>query len=93
MKVKKFYKIHNRLAKELGEDLVFGVALDNGNYFISVSCHKSTQKFKTGRDMQTAQLTQEDLEQDVDALVDILVELYSGILYTPEEESEDNETE
>jgi|AntRauTorcE11897_2_1112592.scaffolds.fasta_scaffold00078_66 hypothetical protein len=72
---------HEKIAAELGDDLVVSLAYDDGDYFLAISVHKSKQwKFHHGRNIQSCVLTEKDMEKDLDVLVHAVVELYRNEL-------------
>lgn len=87
MTLKKVYEFHKKLQEKLGEDLVYGLALDNDMYILTVSTHKSLdQKFSHGREMQTCRFAEADLDQPLDEIIDNVVELYKAVLAKLEDE-------
>lgn len=69
--------LHQKLAEELGDDLVISLAYDDGDYYLAISVHKSdTKQYKHGRNIQSCLLTEKDMERDIDVLVSHVVELY-----------------
>jgi len=85
MKFKDTLILHKKLIERLGEDLVYSVAYDQGNFYLSISTHRSeTQRYTHGRNMQTALLERD--EGTVDVLVEKIVELYGNILVPITEE-------
>ena len=86
MNIKKLYKLHNLLLRELGDDLVVSLVVDEGKKLLSVSTHKAKLlSYKTGRHIQTCELSNYDLTHDIDAVGKELVEIYSNLLYTDPE--------
>jgi hypothetical protein len=80
MKFRTTLTFHERLIDKLGDDLVYTVSYDNGQYFLSISTHNSKkQRFKHGRRQQTAVI--EDYKTaNVHDLVKQIVKMYRPIL-------------
>ena len=77
--------LHKRLIERLGDDLVYSIAYDQGNYYLSISTHRSTtQQFSHGRQQQTALL--DNFSDSITKLVEELVKLYEPILIEKKEE-------
>lgn len=93
MKLKKMYQLQQKIITALGDDLVVALAIDNGKYFVSVSTHKSKLlSFKTTKVIQTCEVTEFDLTQDMNRVADELIKIYSTILLKKDEDVKD-ETE
>ena len=80
MKFKTTLEFHERLIEKLGDDLVYTVSYEQGQYFLSISTHSSKkQRFNHGRRQQTAVI--EDFETvHVHDLVKEIVKMYRPIL-------------
>lgn len=89
MKFKESLIFHEKLIKELGDDLVYSVSYDQGKYYLSISTHRSkTQEYSHGRQIQTALI--DDFNDNIDKLVAKVVPLYKDILV--EKQDKDDET-
>ena len=89
MKFKSLVTFHKKLAKKLGEDLVYSLALDNEEVLLVISTHKSkTKRYKDKeyKTMQSCKIKDTDFDKDVNQLVDEIARLYNNILedYDPE---------
>jgi len=92
MLFKKCFRLHEQLKKQLGDDLVFSLALTETEYILTASVHKSSQwKFSHGKDMQQCIFTADDLNKKIDKIVKILVTKFKEILVPrpPEENVQD----
>ena len=92
MKFKNLMSFHKKLAKNLGEDLVYSLALDQGQVLLVVSTHKSkTKKYKDKqyKTMQSCMIKESDLDKNVNELVAEITRLYNNILedYEPERDN------
>lgn len=92
MKIKELYNKLEEFAKKLGdENLTVSIALCDGRYYISVSCHSSRKfEFEHGRLQQTAELkeTHDGWEDDIDTVLNELVDKYKEILVPRESKKE-----
>lgn len=89
MKFKNLVNFHKKLAKNLGKDLVYSLALDSDKVILVVSTHKSkTKKYKNKeyKTMQSCEIKESDFNKDVNELVEEITRLYNNILenYEPE---------
>lgn len=89
MKFKSLVDFHKKLAKKLGEDLVYSLALDHGEILLVIATHKSkTKRYKDKeyKTMQSCKIKETDFDKDINQLVDEIARLYSNILedYEPE---------
>jgi len=79
MKFRKTLEFHEKVRARLGEDLVYSIAYDAGEYLLAISVHKSkTQQFSHGRNIQSCLLTR--LSDPIDKLVNDVVSLFQGVL-------------
>jgi hypothetical protein len=91
MKLQDYFDLHNKLKNNLGDDLVYSLAFDNGNYVLAVSTHKSeTQQFSHGRKIQSCIFAPVDLDADVDSIIATLTDLYKEILEAKKAEEVDD---
>lgn len=87
MKFKVLVDFHKKLAKRLGEDLVYSLALDEGKIVLVVATHKSkTKRYKDKeyKTMQSCVIKGTDFDKDVNQLVDEIGRLYDNVLETYE---------
>lgn len=85
-KIKNYFDFHKKLQAQLGEDLVYSLAFDNGMYVLAISTHKSnTLQFNHGRKIQTCIIDSNDLNRNINDLIKELVTLYSKILIPKED--------
>jgi len=81
MNLYKGVKFHKALRRELGDDLVYSVALDDNKFYLSISVHKSdTWEYSHGRNIQTCLLTDDDINSDISSIVNKIVTMYKSIL-------------
>lgn len=79
--LKQVFEFQKKLQKELGDDLVYGVCVDNDMYILTISTHKSPDwEFSHGREMQTCRFSDSDLELPLDEIVENVVALYKAVL-------------
>ena len=87
MKFKETLILHEKLISRLGDDLVYSISYDSGQYFLTISTHKSkTQEFTHGKQTQTALI--DDFNDTIFQLSEKLIKLYKGILVKKEEKHE-----
>ena len=88
-----YFSLHTRLREALGEDLVVSLAMDTDNdgkplYIVAISVHKSkTQRFNHDRLQQSAVLSNADLEDDANNVIDALIQMYKDILIPKTDEN------
>ena len=81
MNFKSLTKLHKMLASRLGDDLVYSLALDEGEFFMAISVHKSNRvQYSHGRNIQTVHIDKSEMTTDVRKLVDKIVPMYNNIL-------------
>lgn len=89
MNLKKIFKLHKIIVNAISDDLVVSIILDNDEYFISVSVHKSKMEMKTTREVQTCKLSPEDLNRDINVVANEIIELYKSVIYKPKDKKDD----
>ena len=81
MNFKSLTKLHKMLAKELGDDLVYSLALDEGKFYVTISVHKSNRvEYNHGRNLQSCHIDETEMNTDVRRLVDKIVPMYKKVL-------------
>lgn len=81
MNFKSLTKLHKMLAKELGNDLVYSLALDDGKFYITISVHKSNRvEYNHGRNLQTCHIDESEMTTDVRKLINKIVPMYRKVL-------------
>jgi phosphatidate phosphatase PAH1 len=83
MKFKRLVDFHTKLAKRLGNDLVYSLALDEGKVILVISTHKSKKqryKDKEYKTMQSCQIRDIDFNKTMNQIVDEIANLYKNIL-------------
>lgn len=79
MKFKHTIKLHQRLIKKWGDDLVYSLAFDSGKYILVISVHKSkTWEFTHGGNIQSCEI--DDFKDDISVLANKIIKLYEGVL-------------
>lgn len=89
MKIKSIYQSMENFAEKLGDkDLTVSIAICEGKYYISVSCHSSKMfKFDHNGLQRTAEITDDDLNRNVNTLLGELVNKYKKHLIRRESEN------
>lgn len=83
MKFKHLVNFHKKLAKNLGEDLVYSLALDGDKIMLVVATHKSkTKRYKDKeyKTMQSCEIKATDFDKDINQLVTEITRLYNNVL-------------
>ena len=74
--------MHDLLAEKLSDDLVISIALDEGEYYIAISVHKS-KKYRLEsetRNIQSCLIDPTEYDSDIDELVEKIVDVYKSVL-------------
>lgn len=88
-KFKDILALHENLVERMGDDLVYSLTYDNGNYYLTISIHRSDKwKYKHGGQTQSALLN--DFSDNIGVLTNKIVELYKDVLIPIDQEIEEN---
>jgi len=91
MKTKSVYKMLDRFVKKLGdENITASIAVCEGEYYVTVSCHSSSKfEFKHGGHQRTAKIHPDDLERGFHDVLGDLINRYIECLQLRKGEPEE----
>lgn len=88
-RTKNVLNIFKRLAKRLGDDLVYSMVYDNGEFLFCASTHKSkNQTFIGDRQIKTVKIYPTALERPILEVLDELEEYFKSQLTKKEDTNE-----